>query len=66
MFPNPSAEFDTTNAWPRLPLPQYLHRPRLHLGDMTLGKDFALPREGAKLAIRANFFNVFNILNLHP
>jgi hypothetical protein len=39
--------------------------------DMTLGKDFALPkmgflREGSKLAIRANFFNVFNILNLTP
>jgi hypothetical protein len=34
--------------------------------DMTLGKEFALPREGAKLAIRANFFNIFNILNLAP
>jgi hypothetical protein len=34
--------------------------------DMTLGKEFALPREGAKLAIRANLFNVFNILNLAP
>jgi hypothetical protein len=39
--------------------------------DMTLGKDFALPKmaflgEGSKLAIRANFFNVFNILNLTP
>jgi len=39
--------------------------------DMTLGKEFALPHkaflgEGSKLAIRANFFNVFNILNLSP
>jgi hypothetical protein len=35
--------------------------------DMTLGKDFALPfGEGAKLAIRANFFNILNILNLAP
>ncbi len=39
--------------------------------DMTLGKDFALPRvaffgEGSKLAIRANFFNILNILNLSP
>jgi Carboxypeptidase regulatory-like domain/TonB dependent receptor len=39
--------------------------------DMTLGKDFVLPRagflgEGSKLAIRANFFNIFNILNLSP
>jgi hypothetical protein len=34
--------------------------------DIALGKEFALPREGAKLAIRANFFNIFNILNLAP
>jgi hypothetical protein len=39
--------------------------------DMTLGKDFALPNRGflgeeAKLVIRANFFNIFNILNLAP
>lgn len=39
--------------------------------DMTVGKDFVLPRmaffgEGSKLAIRANFFNIFNILNLTP
>jgi len=32
-----------------------------------LGKDFALPfGEGSKLEIRANFFNLFNILNLSP
>jgi hypothetical protein len=39
--------------------------------DLTFGKDFALPRvaflgEGSKLAIRANFFNAFNTLNLTP
>lgn len=39
--------------------------------DFTLGKDFGLPRmkvlgEGAKLAIRANFYNLFNNLNLTP
>jgi hypothetical protein len=39
--------------------------------DLTAGKDFNLPKsriigEGAKLAIRANFFNAFNILNLTP
>jgi hypothetical protein len=38
---------------------------------MALGKDFALPRttflgETAQLALRANFFNAFNILNLAP
>jgi len=39
--------------------------------DMTFGKDFALPRttllgENTKLVFRANFFNLFNILNLAP
>ena len=39
--------------------------------DLTAGKDFVLPKmafigEGAKLALRANFFNAFNILNLTP
>jgi hypothetical protein len=39
--------------------------------DFTLGKDFGLPTmkvlgEGAKLAIRANFYNIFNTLNLTP
>jgi hypothetical protein len=39
--------------------------------DMTLGKDFALPKvaffgEGSKLEIRANAFNIFNTLNLAP
>jgi len=39
--------------------------------DFTLGKDFGLPRmkvlgEGAKLAFRANFYNLFNKLNLSP
>lgn len=39
--------------------------------DMALGKDFGIPQtsflgEGAKLAFRANFFNIFNILNLAP
>lgn len=39
--------------------------------DMALGKDFGLPRtavlgEEARLAFRANFFNLFNVLNLSP
>jgi hypothetical protein len=39
--------------------------------DMTLGKAFALPSsrilgEGAKLDLRANFYNIFNKLNLLP
>jgi len=39
--------------------------------DVTLGKDFRLPNlaffgEGSKLALRANLFDAFNILNLAP
>jgi hypothetical protein len=39
--------------------------------DMTVGKDFVLPRmaffgDGSKLTIRANFLNIFNLLNLAP
>lgn len=37
--------------------------------DLTIGKDFALPKlisEETNLTIRANFFNAFNILNLAP
>lgn len=38
--------------------------------DMTFGKDFALPNralgEETKLVFRANFFNLFNVLNLAP
>jgi hypothetical protein len=38
---------------------------------MSVGKNFAIPStsflgEAARLEIRANFFNVFNILNLQP
>jgi hypothetical protein len=39
--------------------------------DLTLGKSFGLPKmrvlgESAKLNIRANFYNIFNKLNLNP
>lgn len=39
--------------------------------DFSLGKDFGLPAtgllgEGAKLNIRADFYNTFNLLNLSP
>ena len=43
--------------------------PRYRDVDLTLSKRFGLSRllnEGANLEIRANFFNVFNILNLQP
>jgi len=38
--------------------------------DLTLGKKFGLPSrllgEGSNFEVKANFFNVFNILNLQP
>ncbi|HUJ31062.1 MAG TPA: TonB-dependent receptor [Candidatus Acidoferrum sp.] len=45
--------------------------PRYQDFDFTLGKDFGLPAmkvlgEGAKLSFRANFYNLFNTLNLAP
>jgi hypothetical protein len=43
--------------------------PRYRDVDLTLSKRFGLARlfnEGSNLEIRANFFNVFNILNLQP
>ncbi len=45
--------------------------PRYHDFDFTLGKDFGLPSikvlgENAKFSIRANFYNLFNTLNLSP
>jgi hypothetical protein len=63
--------FDTTTLGPGCRCRNIFTGPGYFSVDMTLGKDFALPRfaffgEGSKLAIRANFFNIFNILNLSP
>ena len=71
IFPNPSAEFDTTTLGPGCRCRNIFTGPGYTSVDVTLGKDFMLPRaaflgEGSKLAVRANFFNVFNILNLAP
>jgi hypothetical protein len=66
VFPNPAAEFDTTTLGPGCRCRNIFTGPGYTSVDMTLGKDFALPREGSKLAIRANFFNIFNMLNLSP
>lgn len=45
--------------------------PRYHELDFTFGKNFGLPSmkvlgENAKLSIRADFYNLFNTLNLTP
>jgi hypothetical protein len=74
---NPSAYFTlptlaATGTPPTPGVERNLFRgPRFHQFDFTLGKDFGLPSvrflgEGAKLSIRANFYNLFNTLNLTP
>jgi hypothetical protein len=71
IFPNPTAEFDTTTRGPGCRCRNIFSGPGYTSIDLTAGKEFALPKmavlgEAAKLAIRANFFNAFNILNLKP
>ncbi len=71
IFPNPTAEFDTTTRGPGCRCRNIFNGPGYTSVDLAFGKDFALPKvaflgEGSKLAIRANFFNAFNVLNLTP
>jgi hypothetical protein len=71
IFPNPKAEFDVTTLGPGCTGCRNIFRgPGYTSIDMTFGKDFALPNralgEETKLVFRANFFNLFNILNLAP
>jgi hypothetical protein len=71
IFPNPKAEFDVTTLGPGCINCRNIFRgPGYTSIDMTFGKDFALPNralgEETKLVLRANFFNLFNILNLAP
>jgi uncharacterized protein (DUF2147 family) len=71
VFPHPAAEFDTATRGPGCRCRNIFTGPGYTSIDMTAGKDFNLPKsrvlgEAAKLAIRANFFNAFNILNLAP
>jgi hypothetical protein len=45
--------------------------PRFHDFDFSMRKDFGLPHvkglgEGAKISLRADFYNLFNTLNLSP
>jgi hypothetical protein len=71
IFPNPKAEFDITTLGPGCRCRNIFEGPGYTSVDFTFGKEFVLPQakfigEGAKLAIRANMFNAFNILNLTP
>jgi hypothetical protein len=64
-------DFDVSTLGPGCACRNMFRGPGYTSIDMTLGKDFALPQksffgERSTLAIRANFFNIFNILNLAP
>jgi hypothetical protein len=79
VFPNPAASFPgaaiippPVSTWgPGCRCRNIFTGPGYTSIDMTLGKEFALPRtaflgDGSKIEIRANFFNILNILNLTP
>ena len=78
-FPNPSTSYFTApnlgsgvGAPPAPGVPRNFFRgPRYSSIDATLGKAFGLPHlpvlgENAKIEFRANFYNLFNQLNLAP
>ncbi len=69
VFPTPKTEFDVTTRGPGCRCRNIFTGPGYTDIDLTIGKNFTLPNtrvfgEGAKLEIRANAFNAFNILNL--
>jgi len=71
IFPNPATEFDVTTRGPGCRCRNIFSGPGYTSVDLSFGKDFKFPAarfigESAKLELRANFFNAFNILNLTP
>jgi hypothetical protein len=78
VFPDPAASFpgvqfipDPSVKGPGCRCRNIFSGPGYTSIDMSVGKDFAFPSTGflgeaARLEVRANFFNVFNILNLQP
>ncbi len=68
-FPGGGAKyFDFTQSGPPGIGRNSFRGPRYFGTDLTLSKSFGLPNLGeeSKIEIRANFFNVFNQLNLQP
>jgi hypothetical protein len=77
-FPGGALNYFAVPTWPAngIPAPPGVGRnsfrgPNFFNVDMTLGKAFGLPKwgfwgEGARLNIRADFYNIFNKLNLLP
>jgi hypothetical protein len=71
IFPDPATEFDTTTRGEGCRCRNIFTGPGYTSIDAAVSKDFRIPHfaffgEGSKLALRANFFNLFNILNLNP
>jgi hypothetical protein len=67
--PSSCPNFDFNTLGPGCACRNIFRGPGYTSVDMTVGKDFALPKllsEESSLTIRANFFNAFNILNLAP
>ena len=72
-FPGGGANFFSTAAPTNNQLPgigrNSFRGPKYRDIDLTVAKRFGMPNvfgEGANFEIKANFFNVFNILNLQP
>lgn len=77
-FPNGALSYFTVPVWSSTGIPpapavgrNILRGPGYFDTDMTLQKSFGLPTmpilgENAKLDLRANFYNIFNTLNLNP
>jgi hypothetical protein len=71
IFPDPATEFDTATRGQGCRCRNLFTGPGYTSIDAAISKAFHIPHfaffgEGSKLAIRANFFNLFNILNLTP
>ncbi|MBI3646371.1 MAG: TonB-dependent receptor [Acidobacteriales bacterium] len=68
-FPNGgSAYFDMTSSGPPFVKRNSFRGPRYQAFDVSLGKETRVPfitGEGARIDFRANFFNLFNKLNLN-
>jgi hypothetical protein len=77
-FPKGALAYLTVPTWPAVGIPpepaanvtrNMFRGPRFLGTDVQLAKDFGLPKmkvlgEGARLNLRANFYNIFNKLNL--
>jgi hypothetical protein len=71
IFPNPTAEFDTTTKGPGCRCRNIFTGPGYSDVDLSLAKSFTFGKlpvfgEGARVELRGDAFNALNILNLSP